>query len=465
MEPMEGVTPHTIVCVTDKKEKSIIVTNVLKKMRYKVYTVQSLYGALKVIDQELPHLIIVDALLSDGTAGTLFDRLQQHPLVQKTPILVHVSSKTKEQLTPLRGRKFAGFLLGKIDSKTIAGKVKEIMSAHSFVSPYFVKVRQDVSEEKLILSVRAKALGKTGDQVIYLSDSKVEGSASLVCLPEDSQKSPALLKMGSNVVRGEEIYNVFPLSRIRGKGRKWINDLPEIQVIEDSEQELKRVLFFHPNPKRFDQFQEVLAGYGINLVQANSIQLAAAILTREKDSLSCVYLDELTSDASGISFKNALKNIPQKQRPMIIAGTTALNARSNEQVRFIQKPFGLGILVDMIDACCRAKDSFTGESANLNVSYQAQAKLLGLDETGGILQLKFPLVKGSKVHLRHSVLEGLWDGDASASITNIENHSSKNIWQAKFTSSRAIGNKAKYWNKIQKYIHTHLAETVNDKAD
>jgi hypothetical protein len=38
------------------------------------------------------------------------------------------------------------------------------------------------------------------------------------------------------------------------------------------------------------------------------------------------------------------------------------------------------------------------------VALQAPAKIIGLDETGGVLQMKFPVARGSKVELMHLLL-------------------------------------------------------------
>ena len=461
MEVVKGITMHTVVIVVDKPEKSVSMTTLLQRIGFKTFVAQSLYEGLKVIDQEMPHLVISDSLLSDGTAGTLYDRLQQHPLLSNTPMLALVANKTKEQLTPLKRRKFAGFLLGKFDGKMLMAKVKEILAANSNLSPYFIRFDECDVEKNLTLSVTATVLGKSGDQVIYLSESEVDADASLVCLPDDSTRSPALLKMGSNIVKGEEIYNVFPLSRIKGKGRKWLGDLPDIQMVgEENGEAGKRVLFYDPQPKRFDQFKEVLSGYGMELIHVSSMQAAAAYISRDPGGIQCVYLDELPTDSHGIQLKEALSKAKPDIRPVVIAGTGSLNARSSAEIRYIHKPFGLGVLVEMIDAAMKSKESFGGETANVGVTYQAPAKILGLDETGGIIQLKFPMLKGSQVRLEHNLLSELWDGENKVDITEVATLPDKpDVWQAKFVANKSVGNKAKYWEKIQKALESHMIDT------
>ena len=461
MEVVKGITMHTIVLVVDKPEKSVSMTTLLNKMGFKTFVTQSMYEALKVIDQEMPHLIISDAILSDGTVGSLFDRLNEHQLLSSTPILALVHSKTKEQLTPLKGRKFAGFLLGKFDPKAFTTKVKEIMALNNDVSPYFIDFENCEKESDLTLSVNASALGKSGDQVIYSSESEIDVDATLVCLPADSARSPALLKMATNVTNSEGIYNIFPLSRIKGKGRKWINELPDIQMVgEESEMGHKKILFYDANAQRFEQFKEVLSGYGMELVHASSIQMASSYLARDPGSFGCVYLDELPPDSGGIQFRENLTKIKDEERPPVIAGTQAQNMRSSGGIQYISKPFGLGVLVDMLESALKSNESVSGEVANLEVSYRAPAKIIGLDETGGILQLKFPMTKGSNVRLEHSFLSELWGGENIVQISDVAKLPGKaGVWQAKFVAGKATGNKAKYWEKIHSAFKSELSET------
>lgn len=456
MDMVSGISVHTIVLVLDKKDRSIALTKILKKEGYRIFAVSSLYEALRVIDQEMPHLVISDAILTDGTVGNLFDRLQSHPVLSSTPILSLVAEKTKEQLTPLKGRKFAGFILGKFDSKTLLNKVKEVLTTHCVISPYFLDLNED-SASSLNLFVEATALGLSGDQVVYESESEIDSAASLVCLPEDSSKSPALLKMGSNIIYDNTIYNLFPLSRVKGKGRSWISELPNISISCELDVTQKRVLFFDPNQRRFEQFQEVLLGYGIELVHMSSMQAVASYICGDISNIDCIYLDELASDSGSIALKENLLKIDPNKRPVVIAGTSSLNARSTAEIRYIHKPFGLGILVEMIEAASMPKSVLSEQVANLAVTYQAQGKILGLDETGGVLQIKFPMPKGSVVHLDHEFLKELWDGHSRVTIEEVAPlPQNSQVWQAKFTANHSLNNKVKYFEKLRKALDGYL---------
>ncbi len=456
MEFAKGLTPHTVLILVDRPEKVVTMSALFSKMSYKVISAISLYDALKMIDQEMPHLIICDAIIPDGTAGNLYDRMQQQPLFKDIPVLVLVASKTKEQLSPLKGRKFAGFMLGKFDGKSLSSKVKEILEGHGDISPFFVSSEQCQLPEDCTLSVSAKVIGRVGDQMICQSESEVDGEAVLLCQPNDKAKGPALLKMGSNVHKSGALYNLFPMNVVRGSGRTWISALPEINLdsvtaVTDG----RRVMFYDPKPERYEAFKKILSGYDIELVYAGNLQSAAAMIVREADgSLGCVYLDELPSNSSGIAIKEAIARINEKSRPPVIAGTTSLNSKSTREIHFLKKPFGLGVLVETMDQAIKSKTNFAeGASVSFEVQYQTPAKLLGLDETGGIVQLKFPVVVGSKLSLQHPGLNEMWGGSSDIRIISvIRVEESGNIWQAKFENLSAQGNKSRYWEKMSKQI-------------
>lgn len=467
MSVVEGLTSHSVIVCVDKRDRGMALQDLLTKKGFHVTSVASLYDALKEVQQEMPHLIICDSILSDGTAGTLYDRLAQHEMLKNTPILVLVAKKTREQLTPLTGRKFAGFLLGQFDGNALMSKISEIMSTTGNMSPYFLPFTEDGMKADFTISVDAKVLGLSGEQVIYQSETEIDADAALVCVPEDSKYSPVLLKMGTNLVKGEGVYNMFPLARIRGKGRKWVTQLPAIDVdggAEDvSDGPPAKVLFFDPVNERFEQFKKVLSGYNMDLIQAANLQKATQLLQRDGGNLGCAYFHELPG-VQAAQVKEALLKLPEADRPVLIVGTSSLNMRSTNEIKYIQKPFGLGVLVEMMETAIKAGSTNTEElakahqAANLACNYQAAAKLLGIDETGGIIQLKFPIIKGNRLKLEHPFLAKIWDGDLLAEITHTAALPNKpDVWQARFVAVSSKGNKAKYWEKVEKIFNETFA--------
>lgn len=475
MEIAPSITQHTIVICVEKRERGIGMQQMLTKVGFKVIMALSLYDALKFIAQEMPHLVITEALLTDGSAGTLYDRLQQHHLLRRTPILVQVLKKSKEELAPLTGRKFAGFLLGPSEPKSFLSKVLEVLRTHSVVSPYFITAEQANIKSDLTIAIEANVVGRSGEQVVSRSATEVDPAAAMVCVPDNTENGPAVFRMASNLRQGEEIFNLFPINRIVGAGRKWVLDLPEIKMgksAAEAELKMHKVLFFDPSEERANGFSEILKGYGIDLLYAKSLTMAASMLKRDFEDIEAIYLTELMNDASGIEWKNAVAKLPADRRPPMIVGTSSINARSTPLVRYIKRPFGMGLFVEMLKASFeRGRDiadvagkNAANSFAGVAVKYQAQANLVGIDETGGIIQLKFPLLKGSKMIIRHPLLEKAWEGNGVVSITGSSPLPNKpDVWQARFEAVQAGTSKAKYWEKVAKHFET-TAEPTDKKT-
>src|SRR5690606_3050902 len=136
---------------------------------------------------------------------------------------------------------------------------------------------------------------------------------------------------------------------------------------------------------------------------------AAATLQERGKELACIYLHELVSGTSSAEFKGIYSKIPLSSRPQLVVGTTSLNARSTDEMRYLKRPFGLGALIEVLQSSCeRAVDIMNGVKESgyvgLPITYQTAAKLVGVDETGGILQVRFRLLQGSKVFINHGML-------------------------------------------------------------
>lgn len=451
MDLAKGLTQHTIVLCLDKQERAITLEAVLKK-HFRVISTFGMYDALKYAEQEIPHLIISDALLVDGNAGTLHDRLAQNAMLKNTPIMVLAPKKTKEQLATLTGRKFAGSLLGPFDSNMFLNKVQKILSARGYLSPHFVSFENLVVSRHVTLSAKATALGRMGECIIYRSENEVDAKAIMVCVPSEKDKNPVLLSMGSTLVKGNDVYNIFPLNRIRGRGRAWVEKLPLIHSVNDFEgKPRRRVVFFDPDGKRAEQFTKILQGYSIELIHAPTLQVAVTHIQRENAHLGCSYFYELTTQQLALVCET-MQKLPENARHPILVGTTSLSMGSTPDVRYIRKPFGLGVIVEMMESAFQTHSDVATvlgatSVANMDVDFQMLAQIVGLDETGGILEVNFPVVKGTKIRLNHPKLTEVWGNASMAQITAIV-QPEPSLWLIRFES---IGseNKTKYWQRVK----------------
>jgi hypothetical protein len=464
MQISSDITAHTIVLCVEKRERGIGMQTVLAKAGYKVVIALSLYDALKSVAQEMPHLVITEAILSDGSAGTLFDRLAQHATLKKTPIMVCVLKKTKEELAPLAQRKFAGFYLGQLEPKAFLGKVAEMVQTHAAVSPYFMPATEAGLATDMTIAIEANIVGRSGEQLVSRSMTEVDPAASMLCVPASPDLGPAVLRMATNLREGEDIFNLFPINRIVGVGRKWVLSLPEIKMGGQAagKARVARVVFFDPNEQRLEGFREILSGYDIEVLPAKSLVGAAQILKREPDNISAVYLHELLNDASAVEWKNVYGKLPASKKPPLIVGTSSMSARSTSVVRYIKRPFGMGLFVEMLQACIDkpadvaavAGKNASGRTAGVPVKYQAPANLVGIDEAGGIMAVRFPLLKGSKLMIQHPFLHSVWDGNNVVQVTASAPGApgGTDTWYARFEAVLPGMSKVKYWEKISKQL-------------
>lgn len=484
MQVAQGLTIHTIVLVVEKRERGIASQTLLTKLGFKVVVATGLYDALKIVEQELPHLVICEVTLTDGTCVHLFDKLQQNKLLAKTPIMGYSVKKSPDEIAMIKSRKLAGAYAGQIEPKTFFAEINKIIANYSPISPFYFGATQCGLVEDLTLKMESTVLGRVGDQLLMRGATEVDQNASMLCVPKSPDLAPAVLRMASNTKNGEEIFNLFPLSRVVGKGRTWMDKLPVISLdrIAAATQaasagvpaapQMRKVIFYDPNEARADGFKEILAGYDIELVYAKTLTLAAQLLSRSPDAISGVYLHEMLNDASSIEWKNAYAKIPASSRPSTICGTTAAAAKNTDNLRYIKRPFGMGVLVEMMEATFAkgkqlasvASASVAPASSGVAVSLQAPAKLVGLDETGGVLQMKFPVVKGSKVEIGHDFIQGLIGASSVTIVSALPLPSQPDVYQARFESIGPGMSKAKYWEKISKVLSDKAATVAAAKA-
>lgn len=461
----KGLIQHTVVILVAKKERAITMEALLSKISCRVITTLSLYDALKTISQEMPHLVIADSELPDGSAANLYDRLEAHQILKNTPILVTIVKKTKEELQAISKRKFAGFFLGIPEPKQFLVKTLEILSSTKS-SPFYLDLDSSEADARLNVSFSGRVIGRTEDQLMIRSGADVDANASLVCVPSDVKYSPILVKSGNNMKDDEGIINTFPIGKVAGKGRLWVDKMPSLKTAAATTQK-RTLLYYDPSIERAVQLAEVLKGYEIELNHAQTLNRAAAALKAKPDSLGCIFLYELMNDGSSIEWKKVYDTSPQGTRPPMIIGTNSLNNRSSAETKYIQKPFGLGPLIETLEACFERAEDVTTEAnksgyAGIDVQYQAPGKLVCLDEIGGVFQVKFPLVPGSKVKLSHALFKLMPNDFDEVLVANIVKEPNMvDTWQIRFEALKAGTSKTKHWEKISKawdqYIKSNQA--------
>jgi CheY-like chemotaxis protein len=455
---LKGLTQHTIVLCVDKRERAIVLETVLRRAGYNVVSTFGLYEALRVVAQEMPHLIISDSILIDGTIASLYDRLLQHPFLKSCPIMALVNKKIRSHITPLTGRSFAGFILGAFNAETFLAKVSDILTSRGSVSPFFKRLADYNIDDDAVLSVKASPIGIYENHAVFESKSEISSCAAVVCLPKTANKAPAMLKGGTNHTIQDKIYNLFPLTHIQGKGKAWIMNLPNVDLFRTDNKSGKNIdmIFCDPDANRGEQFSKILKGYNVNSQYVSSIQSAVSLIERNPDNLDAIYLYELTSGTSSILLREAWGKIPLEKRPPLIVGTSSSVMRSTTQIFYIKKPFGLGTFVEKVSIAAKTKgpSAPVREQPNEEVTFHAKGKVLGIDESGGILMARFPMVKGSQMYLEHAFLKDVWEANTLIEVdASAPSPTEPNVWQLRFhLVQSAKMSKERIWQTFTKAL-------------
>jgi CheY-like chemotaxis protein len=454
----KGLVKHVVVLCIDKKDRALAIQQVLEKAGFKVIQSQGIYNTLRQIAQDMPHLLIADSILADGTVATLFDRLKQDPIANVTPILVLIQKNTREHLAPLAGRKFGGFLLGELSAKSLLAKVHEITANFEDVSPYFTPLESLHQNGDCNLNVLGTVVGVSNEQIVSRSFVQLDPSAVLICNPIPKNLGPVSIKMPSNVVVGNEIFNLFPKHLARGKGRTWVETLPPINLQGGGAAPARRrMIFYEPNVDRVKQFAQILSGYEIEVLPVDSLAQLATAITSHGPTVGCVYLHELPT--TNTAWRDAWKKVPESSRPVLVIGTTSTNLRSTTDTRYLKKPFGLPLFLDTINGCFERGPEISKaltegrDTAKIDVTFQAPARLVGIDETGGVIQLKFPLAAGCQFRIDHPMVNDIigQEGSLTASAS-VRADDRPDVWFTKFEMIGAGVSKLKHYEKAKKII-------------
>ncbi len=457
----KGLSRHTVVIIVRKRERVIPLQMMLEKQGFRVLLALSIYDGLNYIAQEMPHLVITESTLSDGNASSLFDRVNNHQILKKTPIIVSLQSKTKEELVAAGQKKYAGVVLAKSEPKAILAKILQVISGRSIISPYFIPAEQLDITPKVSLLAEAKICGMSGEHFVTRSQIELDNSSKVLCVPFRKELGPVMVCLPTNIKSDQGIFNLFPIERTVGSGRKWIRQLEKLQHLDEQKDGKKRtVLLYEPRIETFMQFRDILLGYDIDAVHANDLKKLSTLMHTALEDFGCIYLTELVNDASSIELMKYYSQLPEEKKPPMIIGTTAAQTRSSDHNRFIRKPFGMGVFLDMLESALAHRNHkkvvvVDNDDPAKKIFYQAPAKLLGLDESGGVLEIAFPIGAGSRLRIENDFLNKVWDENAIIRVVHSQpSPQSNNKFQVCFEAVGVGMSKSKYYANLINKINT-----------
>jgi len=451
---------HSILVCCDKRERGLRIKNILAKTGYKVELCFSVYDALHIAAQEMPHLIITESNIFDGTAGVIYDRLMAHKTLHQIPIMVHVVNKTREEIQHLAGRNFAAIFLEQYEPEAFFSKTKELIESQSSVSPYFVSAQDLPIDSHVDLSLETTIMGRMGDSLVCRSEVHISPETILRCIPENGQDSLEL-KDAFNLDLNGEFFNLFPLQQIKSSGRQWVMNLPDLASQEnkpkDKSSQNRKILMIMNNKEYLGGYKEILSGFEIEVVECSNITEAGEILLSKGTTCGSVYIHDFDDEALRRQWQNILSRLPQAHRPAVVVGITDRELPPNANCNAIRRPFGLGRFAEVIEASfLRAEELAKVAGSNsssakkgLPAKYLSEAKLLGVDEIGGVIESTFLLAPNVKVHIKNSFLQRCFKGQEQVVFSNSARiPDSPNRFHNRFEAVAPGASKGRHWEFV-----------------
>lgn len=466
-----SITKHLLVAITQKRERFLTLKAHLEKYNFSVAICTDMYEGLATIRQDMPHFIITESFLSDGSATSLFDTLEKEPPLNRIPIIVQVLKKTRQELEEVSKRKFSAFLLGACEPGVVVNKLAELLKSFGNASPFFSSTYTLPFNKAFHVRVQSVAVGQTSELFVCKSAVEIDLNAKMIINPKDPDKKPILIKSASNMTKEDQHYNLFPKRTIQGPGRIWVESLSEMNLgsayppapnqVQSQEQQ-KQVIYYDKDRSRGEQICEFLGAHDIVSTYTDNLKRVYSILAQRAEDIDCVYLHELGNTANDIEFKNDLKKLKDGTRPPFLIATASMSARSSAAFTFIRTPFGLNKMLQAFEMCfvnsLRSKNAaepinLVGESAEYNIV----AKLIGIDEIGGVLQTSFALRPGTSFTVGFEVLQEVWSKYSETfTITGcMPLPKQENVWQSRFEVISGTGSRLKLWQASSSQLEAY----------
>lgn len=393
-----------LVCMT-RPERVFSLNTTLAPKGYEVITATSVSSALEACREQLPHFVIFETIVNDGTIADFHQQLNANPMFSQVPLIAFALSKSPKDLYPCKGLHFSGVIIGKIDAQQVMRIINNLPESKLELSPYFIPVDEFEKKDPLHVTIPLFAVGQIDDHVVFESEVFIDDFCTVTCHKrgDDREKNGAQLNYCHNLANGNgKYFNLVPMSKIKGPGRKWMTQLPKLE--HDSFKEERRVVIVHPDKAYYENFASILAGYQIESIYANHAKSASVILQQDPDSFPVFFFPNFVDDPSKMDWTKAMEQVPTDRLPSMIIGTKHWYTESMGRVRYLKMPFGLENFLTILDSSFLKYsdiDSQRSKFANTRCVVEFDLALEGVDEKGGFMSSNMRMVKGSQVKGMH----------------------------------------------------------------
>lgn len=411
-------TDHTILLCVERRERVMALDTLLKQAGFTVGIATSVYDGLRQAEQDMPHLILSEPAFADGTASNLYDKLKQHPLLQKVPVALLIAKLSKEEAAALVKRKLAAIFPGGTDPRVIVEKIQTILRDTGGVSPHFV----NAPRLAMRLSADVAFVGRSGTFLVSRSVGDVVNRQCLNCTFKNVTDGSLRMRAVVSLAHGADTFTLYPLRQVVGPGRAALSGLAEIK---SAQQTRKTVMLLRSANDFYDGWVNVLAAYGWNVLEADN--LFSALSLANKQRVHVVWLAPGSEHWStkmarpSTELRSFIQSLTANQSggsgPVIlVSGGTLANlepgtsghgfsdqASSRERCHFLPAEAGIGSLVEALESCLIQPVDLLGRNqashghVDIQAAWTSEAVIVGWDERGLYFRSPTPFARGSKV--------------------------------------------------------------------
>lgn len=420
----QDLVPARVVVAVAKPEKAHVYVQTMKALGLDVVILQSVYEVVQYLQQNLVHLVLAEVQLSDGTIFDVAAKIAQDDTLKKT---ILVGLRVQKNISALSENLENGVVVSDVPAVTrevLVRLLQEWRKAFQFLSPFAVRPT-DIAKgasEKLTLLIDGVVMGKSRGQVLIRSPIKVDVDSVLTCLPKMKQYSAVSLAMGTYTQLDDKfVYDLFPIRKAQGTGVRWLHQLPEMHFGGQTTADRKILCCALPYA---EEWAGILRAYDFDLKMVNGYEEAVKILASSSKEYGVVWLGDDFEGAGSEKLRAQLLAIPEMSRPNVIILAKSPKQSEYRHIRYLMTPFGLGCLLDTLEAAMARSSSLVQANANGNadgaaiqLEFQVAGNLLRIDEMGGIILSSLAIMPGSTVRFKGAVLNGAFEPNWVAVIT------------------------------------------------
>jgi hypothetical protein len=381
--------PLVLLCL-ERRDKATAAELLLRQAGIRALITFDVRDGLRLVEQEMPHLVVVEPRVEGGGAVVLFDKIRSQAAFDAVSILAHLSKVSREELTPLAQRKFGAFLTGAIDDKAFVATIRTQLDALNAVSPYLVRL----GPMHVTSAIEVAVLGTVGDHVVVRLPWDTPPGAIIRLTSREGARVDAEVAWSLQI--GQDHVTFLPRRHVRGPGRKWLLQSTPLASIEDALRRESRamVLVDHDEEGR-SALGQFFGSHGWTLTTVPSVGELSEKIQRLQVGALLVRLTSAHLTAEAKALAHVSTGI--RDWATILLAPSAVEG----PWRHLPSTSGVGTLLDTMSAAMLKPADF----ASLMQTPAGLARLdldmhvLGCDETGLLLRSVTPIARGSRLSL------------------------------------------------------------------